>query len=362
MTVRTLYKYELHKMLLSFRGIWFIGALIILKIGVLYMLPELKDSRILFSQKQYDAVLETIAGETTIEKEQYIKETYQGYKDVLEQFSENQKSYMSGEMEEKAWQEYIKEYEIARLYSNAFSILNEKAEQFLLQRPWGNLSTPAYLYEFGWNSIFTYLSYPDPLSLLLVFVLGIQFICPEIGSGSMKVIRATRNGQRPLFLSKLYALLTLLLTIAAINTVTELGVFSLRFSLEGGNWPIYSITPFAKEVIDFTLREGLLALVLIRGIGLILTGLLIWAVACLTGKVAYACFCVITMVLLPWLLLPNMVYWISTWITGTPVIKTKHRFIPLLILSVVIGLLLWMAYYVAFKGIRRTRKITSMGG
>jgi hypothetical protein len=344
-----LFRYELYKVLFSYRVIWLAAAFIILKAAVLCILPELKDSRIAMSQKQYDTVLAELAGETTPEKERYISETYAGYRSVLEQYKENQDLYLAGKLKEEPWQEYLASYEEARLYANAFSIFNEKADRFSALRSMGASPPPAYFYEYGWDSVFTYLSYPDPLLLLFLLMLGIQFICPEIASGAMQIASASRNGRRPLFFSKLTALSAILGAMAMIDAVIEISIFSIRFPLGEGYWPIYSITPFSAGIIQLDLIHGLLMLAVIRGAGLILAGILIWAIACLTGNAAQSVFCSILLILLPWLFNPDLIYTVNAWMSGTPVLKGEHRLLALLILCLILILLLRLAYLTRFR-------------
>lgn len=343
-----LWRYELYKVVFSYRGLWLIIAFLFLKIAVLCVLPELKDSRIELSQKQYDTVLETIAGETTPEKEQYIAYTYAHYRSVVDQFVKNQDSYLTGKMAEDDWIAYTEEYDMARLYLNAFSIFNEKVEQFSALQPLGDLP-PAYFYEYGWDSIFIYLGYPDPLSFLLVLMLGIQFICPEIASGALQVVLTTKHGRRPLFLSKLAAILTLLCTIAVINASLEVSILSMRFSLFERHWPLYSITPFAAHPIHLSLAQGLTGLAIIRGAGFILAGLLVWAVACLAGNTSHAAFCAVALFLMPWLFIPNAIFTMSAWLSGVPVLVAENR-LPGFALLIAITALLWLAYNVRFRG------------
>lgn len=342
-----LFRYELSKVLFSFRGLWMIVIFIVLKAILLFILPEIKDSRIALSQNQYDKVLATIEGETTEEKERYIEDTYHQYQAVAAKFTDNMNAYLNGQMSEEEWSSYSKEYREASLYENAYSIFMDKVKQFRALQPYNELPPPAYFYEYGWDSMFTYLSYPDPLFLLLVLILSMQMIAPELSSGAMNLILTTKNGRKPLFFAKLKGLLLLLCPLAVVSTLGEAGILSARFSLTDGHWPIYSITSYSSCLLNLSLTKGLVCVAVIRAAGLILTGLFAWSIMCLLKNASHAAFCSIGFIMIPYLLLPEKEFFIGAWLSGKPVLVSDNPLISA-VMPCVLLLFLWLAYRARF--------------
>jgi hypothetical protein len=343
-----LLRYELYKVLFSYGGLLLIAAFIVIKAALLCLLPEIKDSRIKQSQKQYDKVLSVIHGESAPEKDAFIAQTYLRYKEILDAYIEQRALFTNGGMNESEWEAYAKEYQEAGLYINAYEIFYEKKESFKNLEP-ENLPPPAYFYEYGWTSAFTYMSVPDPLSFILILLLAVKMICPEIDMGTMSINLTTRYGRFPLFLSKLTALLLLLSAAAIISAALETLIFNARFSLNEGSWPIYSITPYTANPLPMSLMQGFLILAAIRAAGLILNGLVIFILACITGNAAQTVFCGLTLIVLPWLIMPDSPYTLGALLSGAPLLKTQPHTAALLIPIILTAVFLLPAYTHRFK-------------
>lgn len=344
-----LMRYEIYKLLFSYRVIWLAVAFLLIKAVIICILPEIKDSRISASKKQYDKVLEKVAGETSSQKEQYIFDMHRHYRSVIEQYHDNLNLYLSGLMDEDTWNDYTNEYNQALLYDNAYSIFNEKAEAFASLRNNHNLPFQAFFYEYGWNSVFTYMSFPDPILCIFAVILGIQFICPEISSGALKIALTYKNGRRSLFMSKLVSLLILLGCTAIINIIIETVIFSLRFYLKEGHWPLYSITPFAAFPVKLSLNKAFALLLIIRHIGFILAGIFAFCLAGLTGNASYSIFFFILLILLPLLIIPQISFTLSAWLSGTPVLKGEYRAASLAVLTAVAAISARLSYHIRFN-------------
>lgn len=340
--------YELYKVLFSYKVILLTIVILIIKTVVVCILPELRDYRINLSGNQYRRVLEELAGETSAEKEQYIFEMHQSYQSVLEKYNDNMNLYLSGRMDEKAWNEYSNEYSEALLYSNAYSIFNDKARDFASFREAYKLPLQGYFYDYGWNSIFTYMSFPDPILCIYAIILGIQFFCPEFSSGAIQIALTAKNGRRPWFISKLISILALLLSTALINMVIEIAVFSSRFYLEEGHWPLYSVDLYVSDPINLNLNQALMLLIIIRHIGFLLTGLLAFSIAGLTANTSHSVFALILLIFLPWLLIPDIPFTINAWLSGGVILKAGYGAASLIAPIVLVIITIWLTYYIRF--------------
>lgn len=150
----------------------------------------------------------------------------------------------------------------------------EKGEQFTAQN---NILPPAhYIYEYGWQTVFSVQLFPDVFLLFGVLLLTAQCFCAETAGGMLPVLLAARNGRRQLFGAKLLALLMICVSATLLSNVIEMTVFYLRGFLNDGGVPIYSITLFAENCpLELTLWQGYFLCLLIRGYTtLLLAGML----------------------------------------------------------------------------------------
>lgn len=269
--------YELKKLLLTQKCLWILLICLVLKLVFLMAVPEMKDSRIVLSQKQYDKYLERLYRENTAEKIAYIKEEWENCRIILASKEEKERAYQSGEMSEDEWNAYIEEYEWADMHKNALEIFNEKAEQFSGQ-PEG-VEPAHYIYEYGWQTIFSLQQFPDIFLLVGVVLAAVKCFSAEAASGMLPILLATRNGRQQLFRAKLGALVLLSAVATVVSAAIEVVVFVGKGWCNDSNVPIYSITFFAVDCpLRVTLGQGLALSLLVRGVATLLFA--VWLFAC----------------------------------------------------------------------------------
>lgn len=221
-----LWRGEMKKTLMTQRGIWVLLVCLVLKLAFLCAFPEQKDRRIVLSQKQYDKYLYQLYGENTREKSDWILAEYKTCKEVKDSQEAMQGKYARGELTDAQWEAYTQALTQADLHINSAQIFAEKAEQFLKQPE--DIPPAHYIYEYGWQTVFALLQFPDVFLLFGLLVLTAQCFPAEVSSGMLPVLLAARNGRRKLFRGKLLALLTVGLSAAVISSGLEWAVFSLR--------------------------------------------------------------------------------------------------------------------------------------
>ena len=201
-----LWRYELKKTLINQKGIWLLLACLVLKIALLAVFPEQKDGRIMLTQRQYDKYLAQLQGENTPEKSDWILTEYADFQQTKSMYTSMQNAYSAGELMEEEWKIFTEAYTEAELKMNSAAIFAEKAEQFLEQP--GDVPAAHYIYEYGWQSVYTLLQFPDVFLLFGILLLTAQSLPSEHQSGMMPVLLGCRNGRRQLYLAKLGSLLT----------------------------------------------------------------------------------------------------------------------------------------------------------
>lgn len=254
---------EAKKSLLTQKGLLILCLCLLLKVLTLSFFPEQKDQRILLSQKQYDKYLEQLHGESSPEKNAWILQEYENCKNTIAQREAMEAQHLSGEITEEQWQEYTQALNDAYLHLNSAQIFAEKAEQFEAQDP--ALPKAHYIYEYGWETVFTILQLPDLFLLFALLILTAQCFSAEATGGMLPVLLAARDGRRRLYWTKLLALLAISLGAAAAFSGAEVLVFSCRGFLNDPDAPLYSVSFMTDCRFDSTLIRAYWLQLGIRG-------------------------------------------------------------------------------------------------
>ena len=295
----TLWRYELKKTLLNQKGVWILLACLVLKIILLAVFPEQKDSRILLTQRQYDKYLAQLQGENTPEKSDWILTEYAGFQQTKGQYGGMLEAYSAGELTEEEWKIFTEAYTEAELKMNSAAIFAEKTEQFLEQP--ADVPAAHYIYEYGWQSVYTLLQFPDVFLLFGILLLTALSLPSEYMSGMMPVLLSCRNGRRQLYLAKLGSLLTVCLISCAIFGGVEWAAFQYRGWMNDGHVPLYSVTIFAECTLDMTLLEGYWLTQLVRLGGTVLFTVLLFGLSVWVRSTTELLFAGLCLLLVPML-------------------------------------------------------------
>ena len=259
----TLWRFEIKKMLQTHKGIWLLAICLLAKLMFLAAVPEQKDSRILLSQKQYDKYLAQLHGENTPEKAEWIRARHACCENIINRRGEMERAFQSGSVTEEAWLAYCDDYDRAYLHRNAAAIFAEKEQQFAAQ-PAG-LPPAHYIYEYGWQTVFSLQRFPDVFLLFGLLFLTAQCYSAEAADGMLPVLLAARDGRGRLFRAKLLALLAVSLAAALTSAGLEAAVFLLRGWCADGGAPLYSITLFSEDCpLRLSLAQGYLLCLVVR--------------------------------------------------------------------------------------------------
>lgn len=253
----SLWRFELKKILFVQKGLFILTVCLLFKLLFLSLLPEMKDSRIQLSQKQYDRYLQQLYGENTQEKASFIRQEYENCKMTIGRKAAMEEAYRDGELTEEEWQAYILELDEAYLHQNAVEIFYEKEEQFSEQSP---ETAPAhYIYEYGWQTVFTLQLFPDIFVLFGVLLVTAQCFSAEAASGMLPLLLAAKKGRNSLFLAKLSALSVTALAAALLGGGLEAAVLVFRGWCNDSAAPVYSISLFKDiSLLEISLGQGYL--------------------------------------------------------------------------------------------------------
>lgn len=274
-----LWLYELKKALVTQKGVGILILCCLLKILLMVSYPEQIDSRIALSRVQYDKFLSVLHGENTPKKSQWVQKEYAACRQTREMQSDMEEAHENGELTENEWNSFLDQVHSAELKINAAKIFSEKAEQF--QNHNALLPPAHYIYEYGWQSIYTIMQLPDLVFVLGMLILVSKSLLSDSLTGMLPVLLAAKNGREQLFRMKLLALLGVCFAGYILSIAVEMGVFAYRGWLNDSGVPLYSVTIFRNSDLNLTLAEGYAVCAVIRGAALILLsaalyGLSVW--------------------------------------------------------------------------------------
>ena len=274
-----LFRYELKKVLFTHKGLLILLVCLVLKSVFCVLMPELKDTRIALSHVQYDRFLARFSGADSTEKQVMINEEYRNCVELIDSRDDMTRKYSRGEITEEEWNEYAERLSRAEIQINALTIFKEKADQFIEQEVW-MLPKAHYMYEYGWQTVFSTHLLPDLFLLAGLLFLAARCFSFEAEDGMLPILLTASRGRGQLCAAKLEVLALTAAITCGIGTLTEMLVFKNRGFLEGCSAPIYSITLFAEETaFDFSLGAGYALSMLIQGLTTVVLVLVIFALS-----------------------------------------------------------------------------------
>jgi len=299
-------KLELYRIFINNKGILLVLLSLLLKVATLAVIPELKDDRIKLSQRQYNVYMDDLYGTDNDEKQLFIATEYNTAKTLVEKFGEMSAAYDHGEITEAEWSEFyaLQDYYAIRL--PALSILYEKLTDFQQIESYEGIERPAYFYDYGWRTVFTYLAIPDILCILSAAVLAVQVFGNDIAHGSVNLLRTTKNGRKRLFTFRVSFCALSAAAVALVHTAAEILMFALRMPLNDIAEPLYSLPHFAGLPIPISIQTGLIALYAFRVFGVVCVTLLALALTIFLRGIVNTLASTLTLILLPILLRGTM--------------------------------------------------------
>lgn len=295
-----LVKAEIKKMLTVRGGLWILLLCLAAKLLFLGVFPEMKDPRIRLSQYRYDKMLETLSGESSPEKNAWAARRYAQCVETIASQEDVEARYRDGLLTEAEHQEYAEELEQAYLDRNAAQIFSEKAQQFAAQP--ASLPPAHYIYEYGWQTVFTLQRFPDVFLLAGLLLLSARSFPSEDAAGMLPVLLAAKNGRMRLFLAKLLSLLFASFTAALVFSAGEIAVFWLRGWCVSADAPLHSVSVLTECRLGVSLAAGYALSAAIRILASVLFSAAVFAVSVWVRDAARTAFfgmCLLLSPLLP---------------------------------------------------------------
>lgn len=162
-----------------------------------------------------------------------------------------QGKYARGELTDAQWEAYTQALTQADLHINSAQIFAEKAEQFLKQPE--DIPPAHYIYEYGWQTVFALLQFPDVFLLFGLLVLTAQCFPAEVSSGLLPVLLAPERTAEAVSWEAAGSAHCGTLCPPVISNGLEWAVFSLR-----GWWQRRCCTPLFHHAAGGVLTGAVL--------------------------------------------------------------------------------------------------------
>lgn len=367
--------HELKKALIKKRG--FIIILIFLAISTLFSYYSSDNNYIssdIQNNKEYfHEYLSVLNGKQTESKIKFIN-------DESSKISEAQQQLRS--LAETVGTNQISEKEFSEKMSTNIIIINKQTafNQIMLQ----NLNASEdpehryFIYPDGWSCLLGKESINIMKIALLIIVISSVF-CYEYESGISPVLLCSKNGKTKLFLSKLISIVIITILIGVIFELSDIIVYSIKYGLPNGSFPVQSIKKFMNCQYNLSLYELTAITFVNKLMGLLYLAFFIVLMSVLLKKSYPTAFSAFVILFLPYIAMYKSTakYKVPTPLalllsTGfflgnkpeTEVSKavkaiSKNQYLSVVAFSILLTLIMMVIAYIVFcnKRIRNTFKI-----
>lgn len=249
--------FELKKLLTAVNIIVFLALMLVKPLMMLWYYPPEYD----FNLNFYREYTETLYGEHTPEKSQYILDERARLNDIISKEREMADAFTDGELTAEEYNRYNTEFVRASNRYPAFEKVSEHCEYFDSLSESGK--TPWWFYDLTLSEFLAGFG-ADPLFLVFIIVFGLRFFGADELYGMSLSVGATPYGRQ-----KRSALgIAALVIFCTVGCVVSMGFDMLSLVMRCGgeyfNMPICSMEIFADCGYDVTVLQYLLLILLVR--------------------------------------------------------------------------------------------------
>lgn len=286
--------YELKKMLIYRRGIWYISIFLLFSFLWLVMMDQPQNMEMIQYQEEYSWYLQHVTGAYTQEKATYLEQEAQSIASAQITQKELLDLYYAGQISEEEFQsKYAKQEEIIK-HQDGFEVLYD---QYLYVCE--NKDNHYFLQTNGWSGLLNRTVFPFPLFLVLLLTV-IPIFCSEYNYQMDGLIRTMQNGHRNVLHKILIALFTAAF-LSMVESVLRFLFFSIKYGLPHGDYPIQSTPYFGGYSQTLSLMRGYWLISALRCFGCIIIAVLILLLSVLLKKYALAMLVTAASTILPYI-------------------------------------------------------------
>lgn len=252
------------RIFLKYINIFFIIAVFLLHITSSLLNPKVENDNNIIYENEYNYYLNTLEGELTSEKEQFIISESKNISSAKIELQKAYNDYYDGE---------ISKEEIDEISYKCNSILATERgfkatyEQYLFVREQAEnryfLNTNAFssLFNSCENVFFIF---------IYIILITVPMFCKEYESNMAKLLVTYQNGGKFLARRKIFFTVSCVSLFFIIDVVLRYTFFTILYGSVGSNYPLQSVQLFANSTLDITILQGYIIVCLTRLLGSIL--------------------------------------------------------------------------------------------
>lgn len=287
-------RYEIRKMLLHQKGVWFILAYFILSIAALIIFDAPTNNDIERNREAYDFYLHQVEGKCTEETESLLSKEAQRIAKANSELQRLYNDYYDGKLSEKEFASQIAAAEETVRYQKGFELLYEQYNS-VRESP----ENRWLLYTNGWDGLLSH----DRLNLLFVMLLLLLItpvFCQEYESKMNELIMTEPKGARHHAYRKVILVVAVVCVICLLDSGLQYFFYYWKYGLPHGSYPLQSLSYFATSTREATLMGTFLAVSFGKLFGSISFAIFILFVSVCVKKYALTLFTCTAVILLPY--------------------------------------------------------------
>lgn len=231
----------------------------------------------------YLEYMETLRGELTPEKEQFLRDERERITPVLEIQAEMEEKYLNGQLSKEEYEQYIDRLTYAQMHQQDFERIYGEYEYILSCREASPPVPAEFVDRYYWDYLFSLDSVDFVLIALLVFFIP-RIIQRETASNMLPIIDSSLNGRMKTIRAKMLLAVCVSVLAALLLNGAELLVYACRFGLDHPAAPLQSLPLFESCLLPLSLGQYAAAVFLWRMLAAGITGALIFLLACLCKR------------------------------------------------------------------------------
>ena len=288
------FMYELKKILLCQRGLFYIALVLLLGMIWLCASDSPADSAMEQYKDEYQWYLEKVKGYCNEESVLCLEQEAGRIAEAKEKQSALLENYYDGKISESEYKKESREIEKILEHQNGFEVIYQ---QYLYVCE--NTENRCFLQTNGWTGLLG----QGTLNFILflgILLLATPVFCSEYSCQMDALLLTSREGRK----SALYKLLILIGAVLFLSlgiSLMEYGFYRFKYGLPDGDYPIQSIRYFADSSKDMSLLEGYVSIGLLRMFGGVFLTILLMFISVLAKKYAVTLLTGAVSVIIPYI-------------------------------------------------------------
>ncbi|GAC40925.1 DUF5050 domain-containing protein [Paenibacillus popilliae] len=290
----SLWIYELKKMFVHQKGLFYIGLFFALSIASLLGLDTPSNRDIAMNAESYSFYLDQVAGPYSEDTKRFFAHEASNISDAKIALRQAYDDWYDGKMSAQQLQAVTTPLEKIVQHERGYKLIYDQYA-YIREHP----DNRYFLATNGWNGLLAH-DRLDLLFLALLLVLVTPVFCYEFESKMEPLILTVQKGTRTQAACKIALVSVAVIALCLMMSGLRYWFFDLKYGLENGSYPLQSLSYFATSTQNISLFGTYLAVTACNLFGYLCFALLIMFVAVCIKKYALTLFACTALLLLPY--------------------------------------------------------------